>query len=257
MNADHLDRLMNGEIDGANSAAESRELADLLRADPAARRRFEELKETVSVFRRVGLLEPPDGLRESIAAAVAAEPVRPLRPRRALREALGPAWRPRRTLAFAAGLVLGLGLAGLAWQLEDGAGGIDRHDLLGSVLPESVAPALVSFGTAEPAVSGSWRARREGDRVLLRLELETAAPARAVIQAGAGAVCLGYLDDSAVVPRVQIGGARVELTGLGPGHHDLLFRQDPEGPLTFATEIDVDGAVIDRSSFTVGRGRDR
>src|SRR5690242_20092475 len=74
MNTSEFDRLMHAVLDGEASPAEALELERQLAADPAARARFDDLKQLFETLRAVPRMFPPEGL---VAAVTAAVPRRP------------------------------------------------------------------------------------------------------------------------------------------------------------------------------------
>jgi anti-sigma factor RsiW len=74
MNNSELVRLMHAALDGEATPAEALELDRQLAADPAARTRFEDLKQLFEALRRVPKMFPPEGL---VAAVTTAIPRRP------------------------------------------------------------------------------------------------------------------------------------------------------------------------------------
>lgn len=263
MNRSRLDELINGEIDGVNGRAETDELAALLRSDPEARRRHDELREAVGLLERLEMVEPPAELRDRIMSAVdeagtvpgPERPPRAFAPGDALRGLVGWLRRPAVVPAFAAGVLATLILVAVGRQLESGPPAPAQRDLLGVVLPEQT-PALAGFESASPGVRGAWRAVQEGERTLLRLDLETERPVDVSVQAGRGSVCTGHLSVRPPAGGVSVEGGRIVLRGVSRGRHDLLFRQDTPGPAVFRTVVTAGDAVIDESSFAVGRIRE-
>ena len=117
--------LMNQELDGTNSAKQSRDLEKYLSSREDARTYYRELAEAVDVFAKVEMLSPPPGLGNSILAQVDQRagglPERAISPGHrslwdSLRDLLRPRLEPAYAFTFAAGLVLGLALfAGSDW----------------------------------------------------------------------------------------------------------------------------------------------
>jgi hypothetical protein len=262
MTGDRLDALINGEIDGVNSAAESEELAALLRADPAARHRREELHEAMRLLGRLEMVEPPPGLHQRIMAELGTDAA--LSPGSASRRLLAwtgalrgiPGWlgRPTTLPAFAAGVLVALLLVVVGRQIEPGLQAPATRDMLGLVMPED-GRAVATFHSSTPAVLGTWRAVQDGPRTLLSLELATQEPVTVLLEAGAGVTCAGFLGQRPPAGGMSISGGRIEMSGLSGGRFDLLFLQESPGALSFRARISTEGVAIDERTFTVGQGR--
>lgn len=114
---EHLIELVNGELDGTNTAEESAELGRTLEADSSVRAYFEETKALFGVLEEVPEAEPPADLKHRIMESIgreaaSAEPAAPsssfLTTLKELFEPVlsRPAWAV--SYAFAAGLVVGI-----------------------------------------------------------------------------------------------------------------------------------------------------
>lgn len=167
--------LMNQEIDGVNSPAESRELQDHLADHPESRRLLSELTEAVGIFDKVTPLVPPLGLHDRILASTEAFHVPARKDWRAgLRDIFGPVLRPAVAASFALGLLAGfLVLEGYRSLGKDFAGTDSSHlqgmaghgrDTLSS------APVVVQTLTG-PRVSGQLSAQASGAHALIALEI--------------------------------------------------------------------------------------
>jgi hypothetical protein len=123
-------RLMHGEIDGVNSAEETRELDDFLEENSDARQYYKELRDVGRLFEEAGQVDPPEELTEKILALLP-HPARKKAGRSYL-EKVRSAFRPtpamRPAFAFAAGLVVGLCLFAACSLLLFKAGGLDLKE---------------------------------------------------------------------------------------------------------------------------------
>ncbi|MFO7652422.1 MAG: hypothetical protein R6X25_01225 [Candidatus Krumholzibacteriia bacterium] len=261
MNGGRIDDLINGEIDGVNGPADCDELAALLRLDPEARRRREELREAVGLLERLRPVEPPAALRGRILAAMDeavsqgdGRGAGTMPAREALPRLLDWFRRPVPIPAFAVVAVAAVIVIAVGLRIETGPRQPASRDLLGVVLPAD-APALAVFQAAAPAVRGAWRSAPHGERTLLRLDLESERPVVMSVDAGAGASWAGYVSPQPPAGGGGIDGGRIELRGLASGQHVLLLQQVSPGPITLRARITADGAVIDERVFTVGRDR--
>ncbi len=169
--------LMNGEIDGVNSPAESEALETYLGSHAEARRNYDELRRLAEMFDETAALEPPGELRERILSAIS-ERERPIE-RPGIREILTAPFhaKPRRKLglAFCAGLVIGLlifaaiakfGTLGTPGDIElfTGTLRIDPGKRILSAEP-------LDFDLRE--VSGHARISYTDERILAELELSS------------------------------------------------------------------------------------
>jgi hypothetical protein len=149
-----LTRLMQQEIDRANTPAETAELRARLQADADARAEFEELK-MVAQGLEDAAVPPPPGLRRAVLDAIA---VAPAAGRPSFTAWLGAIW-PNRVMALRYAGVL---LAGIAMGLAGGLWiGLPRF----APVPSSVA------GTMAPSGQDSrdeWRVEFQGLRGVVR-----------------------------------------------------------------------------------------
>ncbi len=184
--ADHtIDDLMQREIDGATSAADSARLQDILSRDPQARARYEELAALAAALARVTPVPPPPDLKDDIMAALPAGryPTAPAR------------WLPwglhlRPVVQFGLALALGLALGVAASLLL--AGGPAGEPGLDAVAGTLLDPAARGFRTvaeadvALPAAGGRARLSRSPAYLAVGLELAADAPARCGFRGAAG-----------------------------------------------------------------------
>ena len=156
--------LMNQELDGTNSAKQSRDLEKYLSSREDARTYYRELAEAVDVFAKVEMLSPPPGLGNSILAQVDQRagglPERAISPGHrslweSLRDLLRPRLEPAYAFTFAAGLVLGLALfAGSDWLKsgrKPGSGRLRERD------GQSPGPGPRELGARSPELSRAFR----------------------------------------------------------------------------------------------------
>lgn len=186
MSADErLERLMQQEIDGANQAEESAELARRLADDPAAQAAYDELRAAVDALDDVDQTEPPRPLWPSVSRSL--QP-----PRRVWR----PRWRPAVAWGFAAGLAAGL-LVLLAvddglvhptalepWMQPFGAMGLDpgRAEVL------AATPYQAQHGQTEVTIS----AVRDGETIVLDVMATSPELLRVVVTGLDGQACRGW-----------------------------------------------------------------
>lgn len=140
------ERMMQDELDGTNSPAESARLHAWLAGDEAGRARFTELRALFEALGRVGLAEAPAGIRESVVREIHSDAG--VRPRRAGWFAdLEAAFRHHAALRYTYPLAAG-GIAGiLAFSLlSTGSGPRDltRLPVTGTMVPASPGESALS-----------------------------------------------------------------------------------------------------------------
>ncbi|HOB54454.1 MAG TPA: hypothetical protein PK176_16545 [Acidobacteriota bacterium] len=184
--ADHtIDDLMQREIDGANSAADTARLQEILSRDEAARARYEELAALAAALARVAPVPPPPGLKEDILAALPAG-----RYPTAARGWLWTAVPLRPAVQLGLALALGLALGFVASLLV--TGGPSAEVGLDTVAGTLIEPSARGFRpvieaeVALPALGGRARLSRSPTYLAVGLELAADAPATVRLAGAAG-----------------------------------------------------------------------
>ncbi len=183
---DHtIDDLMQREIDGANSAADSSRLQEMLSRDPAARTRYEELAALAAALARVAPVAPPAGLKDDILAALPAGRY----------PAAAPGWpwtavpfRPAVQFGLALALGVALGVAA-SLLLAGGPAGEPGLDAVAGTLLDPAGRGFRTVAEADmtlPAAGGRARLSRSPAYLAVGLELEAAAPATVRLSGAAG-----------------------------------------------------------------------
>jgi hypothetical protein len=159
--------LIHGEIDGANTPAQSAELAGILDRDPEARRSLEELKALAGHLDRMADVPPPAELRRTVMAVVAARS----RPTRRTRGgSLGWSWPGRvPAIRYALLLVMVAGLVGVAtwWRTLTGIP-VDEGSVSGTLAPGR-EPGQEHPPAAGAGGSAMWTIRAEGASGTIRV----------------------------------------------------------------------------------------
>jgi len=262
MDREHLDILMNQELDGANSPAESRRLAEELAADPGARRRFAELRETIGIFTRIETLQPPPGLRARILAAVRPVAPEPRTPRASrarvfLRELLGPVRRPALAGTFALGLVAGL-------LLYAAVGGLPGREIPGDGLLSGMAgPDLDTLSLA----SGSARVLDQGPvhgrarlvelaaGFVLDLDLATEPGHEVRVTFGPGLTCTGFTSPGRAARNLRVSGGEVSFLAAPAGRYVLELGRTGQPLSTIVLQIHHEGELVAEHTFATGSAR--
>lgn len=242
MTPEHLEELMNQELDGCNSPDESRLLAAHLRQDPEALRRFRQLEEAVEVLAEWDQEDPPAGLRDAILAALderdepvpAAEPVvsHPFR---------GMA-RKMTLVPLAAGLVAGLLVSNLMMR-----GSVDTNGLGGTAGAEwqDLAPAgLVPLDLAGAGATGDLWVGSRGDRTGVRLSLDTDGPLEVSLEMGPATVCRGYHLDGDARPTLRVSRRAVVVEGVTTGDYEFVFGHAGDTASDIRLKISREGRVV-------------
>ena len=245
MNDRLLDELMNQELDGCNTPDESRTLAEQLRRDPEARRRFQQLEEAVGALAEWDQEEPPAGLRASILEALAAE----IHPATEIEEPVVPFPVRIRGLArsamlvpLAAGLVAGLLVSNLMMQGSDdtnglgGTAGAEWQDLA----PQGLVPLDL---TDAGATCNLWVGLRR-DRTGVRLSLDTSAPLEVALEMGPATVCRGYHLDGGARPTLHVTRRAVVLEGATTGDYEFVFGHTGDTASDIRLKISQEGRIV-------------
>lgn len=173
MEATRAQELIQADLDGKLSTAESAELARLLLQDPEARRLHDELRRTHALLRGVSPAQPPAGLRPAILASIG------LSSRSTTPGSGGGGRWP--ALRLAAAIVGGLVAAGIGYTLLDaGQPGTDLQGSLGAAIPataggQAAARAEQASFQAE-GIEARATLHRSGAGMRLDLELGGTTP---------------------------------------------------------------------------------
>jgi len=182
INQKYID-LMNQELDGANSAEQSRDLEDFLSGHEEARTYFRELALALNVFEKVAMLNPPPELGGEILSRLEDKTDTHSTTgsggmlaacRNLFRLRLQPAY----AYTFIGGLVLGLVLFAGSTRLNSG----NEPELSGQVrgmashqpwVPEKSNETTLTY----PGISGRYHILNDGPDLRFHLELSSNLPA--------------------------------------------------------------------------------
>lgn len=246
MNQEYLD-LMNQELDGANSPAQSLKLEKYLSSHQEARTYYRELAQAMGVFEKVDLVDPPRGLKDSILAQVdamgqpgsAASPSSAAKRGPHLLSTIGGWFRlplqPAYAFTFLAGLAFGLVLYAGSGRLTGGHE-TDLYDsLAGTASHRSWNLEDISEGELElPGIVGLYRTMREGPDVRLHLKLRSSEPAVIKFRHGPHTTLQHYSSSNPAPANLTVSDSQVELNHRGRGSYDLVFHEnmDIQTPIT-------------------------
>jgi len=239
---DRAVELMNGEMDGENSPAESREFAQLLESSDEARAYYEELLALDGRLQGAGTVKPPRDLRARILSKTTRAPAR----RRSRRTLLIPdnlleAFSPRLAYGFAAGVAAGLVAFALlaGWDATPTA---PADALRGSLLAwelasEAESAREVQFELPEGLVEG--RVSYAGPHARLDLTVTTDGPAELVLRYGEQVRFDGLVAPDDADSHLNVVESETRLMHSGSGDY-VVYLSNPRGEL-FPIEILVCG----------------
>jgi hypothetical protein len=233
MTQDRLDDLIQGDLDGALSAAEQAELARLLLQDHGVRRLHGQMKRTDRLLRDIPAAEPPAALREAVRAASA-------RPGEVTTR-----WRRVSTYRIAAAFVGGLLMVGVVYVLSDG-----RHpgrELQGSVSADAEPAAAAAQSRASLRAEGfevEATLRREGARLRLEIASTAARPGELAVKIDPAAMSLAGSTGDA-----PLAAAGDEVTvRLPAGRHVTVLEFSGAAPLRL--ELRAEGRVVGKAQLS-------
>lgn len=246
--------LMNQEFDGTNSPEQSRELEKYLNRDQEAKTYYRELAQALGIFGETEMLTPPPDLAANVLARVegpdaAAQAPHASEDRQGLlaacREFFSFRMRPAYAVTFVAGAVVGLMLfAGSSW-LSNRHGTDLYDDVRGTANHRSWDLAKVSEGElALPGIAGSYRTQREGEDLMLRLNLQSDSLAVIKFSHGPGTSLQHYHSTNPAPANLKVSEMQVELNHRGRGSYDLLFHGDTQDLKSIKMMVFSEGRLI-------------
>jgi anti-sigma factor RsiW len=234
MTPDRLHDLIQGDLDGALSAADRAELARVLLHDPEARRLHAQMKRTDQLLRDIPAAEAPATLRQAIVAGTA-------RPGEAASR-----WRRLSIFRIAAAFAGALLVVGVAYLMSDGRD--PGRELQGSVSAgaEPAAAATSSRVTLRAeGIEVDASLRREGARFRLELASTAAKPGEVAVKLDPAATALA---GSAGDPSLTSTGDEVAVR-LPAGRHITVL--DFSGAAPSRLELRAGGRVVGHAQLTV------
>jgi hypothetical protein len=239
--------LMNKEIDGVSTAAESDELRRLLESDAGAARWYAELRESLQIFERAGMVQPPAGLRERIAAAAVVDArSRGEQPHAVSRPARTSRLRPGHAVAFAGGLIAATLLFVVLWG-DERSGDVSGTwpDLYGSAPAERAAAGAGILAIDLPGLTGEVRAVPTDGGTVVRVALRgDGAPTTVSVTSRDGRTCEAGRVLSAGDEALALSGSRAEIRLADGGAFDLFFRHHAAEDPDLLFEVRRDGRVV-------------
>ena len=242
MKPDELDRLLWDEVDEALDVAARERLEAALAAEPAGKRRRQEVAECASLLAAVEAVPTPPGLRARIDRAIAARPTALPRPawRGVWAGVLAP--RHRMHLAWAAVLV---GAIAAALFLADGgrSQGAGNSRFAGALLPGAVpfmGPETTELADGLGALTLSVR---DGS-LLCQLRLDRSVDGGVRLTVRGGGVTAGEVETAGVsVTRIEPAPDTVGIAAVGVGSASLVVRI-ARAPQDLAVRVDAAGGMV-------------
>jgi hypothetical protein len=240
--------LVQGEIDGENSAAESEALRQELASNPECRAIYEDLKRVSEFLQQARPVEPPAGLREQILRAVAPAPARPAPGRRA-RAQHGAGWlawlTPRTAAAFAMGLLVAFGA--LSLQKFSGSGVLDADQLVGTMTRPSVSRSAPAdqLRIDLDGLSGSVGLERQGPYLVVEFDLDAASSSEMVaLFDGPGASFSGLVQRRGEAGAIAAAGREISVSGGGEQQYALFLNNRDDSPVSLELRFFMEGRLV-------------
>jgi hypothetical protein len=244
----HLE-LIQGEIDGENSAADSEALRQELASNPEYRAIYDDLKRVSGFLQQAKPVEPPAGLREQIIRAVA--PARLAGPARHRPDPVpaGSGWlswlNPRYAAAFAMGLLVAFGAVSLQ-KFSDGAG-MDTTQLVGTMARPAGSESAPGnhIKLALDGLAGSVNLDRQGPYLVVEFDLDSARTAEMVaVFEGAGTGFSGLVQRRGEASSIAAGGREITVSGGGEQQYALLLNNPDNGAVSVDLKFFVEGSLV-------------
>ncbi len=210
MNPQDLSELMNAELDGVATPAQSDALNACLQSDQEARRQFELLKSAVEGIRNLPELEPPANLSTDILARIAWR--KPASSSRVSKVFEAP------MLRYAAAFALGMVLTGVILGPPSDAPG-EWHRMAGTMaagIEGTHGPTTRQSNFGSSGVSGSLQLQRTESFLVMAINLETENPFRLVVPLSDSLKVVGVLGAGEDAPTLELNGDQLDMQ-LGGG----------------------------------------
>lgn len=256
-NRERITELMNREIDGFNTSAESDELNRFLAGDAAARAEFDALRALHRRLAAMPAVDPPPHLIHRILTAV---PFGRHSSQAHTHEGVG-AWlsgifaRPRLRLAatFATGLAAGIAL----WAAVDGGhvdGTIDTSTLYGTMRAIQTSDGFqvvgqVGIETAQ--VRGEVRLHESDRKLLAEISLDTTDPIEWTVRYDREDVAFeGFRQIEGDAGSVNAAGDVMTVSQVGSGKFILFFTEQNHAATPMSIDIFSAGNLLYHNDLT-------
>ena len=234
----HLE-LIHGEIDGENSAEESRELQQALESSAECRALYEDLRRVADLLQDAKPVEPPRQLRARIVDAwVDAQP-RPAPGR------VGRGWLSMLTPGYAGAFAMGLLVAFGAVSMQRWAGDadLDISQLAGTMTQHEAASPRLLIDLDE--ISGSVVIRDQDPLLMVEFDLNSTGIVDVVVTFdGADARFNGLAQRQGEALAVTAEGSRVLIKNQGEQQLALFLSNPRNGAMSLDLGFYIDGQLI-------------
>jgi hypothetical protein len=248
--------LMNKEIDGKNSSAESAALREYLESNTEARTYYAELCSVVEVFGEAGEVQPPTNLEQRILSSI--------NERRALEEVrrektsrLNNIFNPRKKLglAFAAGLAVGLVILLVIYRALPESSSLRMKDLYGTLAEREGARSVLSAEPVDfnlPEVSGTASVKYLNRAFIATLELTSAREIEVAISSSEDAALENFNSRQCAPSVIQSVGGNITLRTTGRCGFTVTFRDSRNAHPPVNIRIFADGSSIFDKTIVAG-----
>ena len=212
MNDNKYIELIQAELDGELNEDQKAELDSLLDESAEARTTRKDFRDLAGLIRQIPSREPPESLRQSILAQIElpAGRNRPAPSRWAMPVTA------RMAMAFAAGIVITIGLFRLA---PVDIGPTDTRSLVGSMVRNQALPYELPRDRLEvglDTVQGSVELHRNNNLLMLEFEFNSTGPVILALDfAGQGLQFEGFAHQSVPPPGLQVSTDSIGITASG------------------------------------------
>jgi anti-sigma factor RsiW len=230
-----IEELIQLEIDGQNPPEASERLQAILQTDPAIRRRYEQMQQLTHDIEGVGLVAPPEGLREEIHRRIegakadwAPRPSR--RPRRA--------FSAREIFAFATGLAAGIVIFAFLGRALLPGEDLDPLSISGSMVPNphaAILPVTDRHSVHGNGVDAEVVVRSDSDFVVAEIDLRSPGQLELALEFdSSGLALVGCERPAASSGELLLGSDRLSVSDSQDGPYRFIFRkrvEDASSPL--------------------------
>ena len=225
--------LIQAELDGELNEGQKAEFDSLLDESAEARNTRKEFREFAGLLRQVPSREPPETLRQSILARIKlADRYRPAPSSWAVPVAA------RMAMAFAAGIVITIGLLRLA-PVEIGP--TDTRSLVGSMVRNQALPDGLPRDRLEvglDTVQGSVELHRSNNLLMLEFEFDAKGPVNLTLDfAGQGLQFEGFAHQSVTPPGLQVSTDSIGIAAGGDQSFVVFLAYTDENDTGFGASI--------------------
>lgn len=243
--------LMQGEIDGTNSPAQSRELAKIVAADTEARHALDQLRAVVSVLDKAEAIDPPAHLKKAIMTSL--DPQRYATDRQGSAPAL-MGWRfsLRFAMAFAAGVVVGLGLFVFGLHLQGPSRQESLQEFYGTIQKDlsDIPGEKRFFPMSGKGLEGKVTVLDTGKKLIAMIELDKAGSVDLVFEYP-GEVRLELLRFlSGARGEVRIAPTELSLSNTSEGALLVAFERSGAGRAEITLRAAAEGRTLWRRNIT-------